>query len=91
MVKHTHEMRMVSHPRFIQKKFYELKVPFALKLFCFFFELDKTRKNSPSWQSSYFCMEKMAMLQIHTFTQCFEQSGVQMATSNFIYDFHYNF
>ena len=51
------------------------------------FSSRKRRKNSLSRQVSYFCMEKMFMMRIHTFTQCF-RSGVQGSTSNFIDNFH---
>jgi len=49
-----------------------MKSSFCLKNFFFFLQINKTQKNLPSWPPSYFRMEKVFMLRIHTFTQWFE-------------------
>ena len=61
MAKYIRQIRKLAHPKILLTK-----SSFLLKLLGLFLELRKTRKNSSSWQPSYFRMEKMFMLQIHT-------------------------
>ena len=87
VAKYIPQICKLTHPYFIQKKLFYWRVTFSWKLFCLF--LDKMWKNLSSWQSSYLRMEKMFMLRIHTFMQCFEKFGVQEPTSNSINTLHH--
>jgi len=56
---------------------------FLLICFFFFFELNRTRKNSSSWQPSYFCVGKMFMLQFILSYRVLNSIAFQGSTSNF--------